>query len=56
MKKMMRKTGFGGALLIILASALLAGCGKEADDRENYRKIVDDYAVFTLEQDGDSAA
>lgn len=42
--------------MIILASALLAGCGKEADDRENYRKIVDDYAVFTLEQDGDSAA
>ncbi|MBS5606491.1 MAG: hypothetical protein KHX84_19280 [Enterocloster asparagiformis] len=53
---MMRKTGFGGALLAILAGALLAGCGNKADARENYRRIVDDYAVFTLEQDGDSAA
>ena len=56
MGNMMRKTGFGGALLAILAGALLAGCGNKADARENYRQIVDDYAVFTLEQDGDSAA
>ena len=42
--------------MAILAGALLAGCGNKADARENYRQIVDDYAVFTLEQDGDSAA
>ena len=42
--------------MALLAGALLAGCGNKADARENYRQIVDDYAVFTLEQDGDSAA
>ena len=42
--------------MVLLAGALLAGCGNKADARENYRQIVDDYAVFTLEQDGDSAA
>ena len=42
--------------MALLAGALLAGCGNKADARENYRQIVDDYAVFTLEQDGVCAA
>ncbi|MCD7907879.1 MAG: hypothetical protein LUH04_09430, partial [Clostridium sp.] len=39
----------------LLAAALLAGCGSGEKTQENYKKIVDDYAVFTLEQDQDSA-
>lgn len=40
---------------VLLAAALLAGCGSGEKTQENYKKIVDDYAVFTLEQDQDSA-
>ena len=52
----MMKKQISGGLAGILAMVLLAGCAKGIDNPENYKTIVDDYAVFTLEQDGDSAA